>query len=452
MFAALTISHKRTITMDNPKFDQFFAESSKDPEIYTQGFWKILIVDDEQDIHTVIKLAMDEFTYLQKEVIFLDAYTGEEAVKIINENPDIALILLDVVMESDDAGLKLVQHIRNEIKNDKIQIVLWTGQPGKAPKKEVVMSYAINDYKTKTELNDDNIFTTIFASLRAFDAIISLDNFRKTLEEKVIERTNEVVQQKKKITDSIEYALHIQKAMLPAKENIAKICDDYFVFYQPKDIVSGDFYWMLEHNDFIFFAAVDCTGHGVPGAFMSMIGNTLLNETVRDKKITDPKEILEKVNSSLRFTLLQGGDANSAHEDGMEVALIRYDKILNQIHFSGAGHSIIVAKNGETTYIEGNQASIGGIFLRKEKKSFENHKISIDQKTTIYFFSDGFKDQFGGEKNKKYGLKNFESFIHKIQNEPLKKQEELINLEFNNWKGNQKQVDDVMVIGLQFNV
>jgi serine phosphatase RsbU (regulator of sigma subunit) len=437
--------------MEQNDSTNLFAESTFETELETKGIWKILIVDDEKDIHTVIKLAMDEFSYLQKNVVFLDAYSGQEAIEIINQNPDIALVLLDVVMESDDAGLRLVEFIRKEIKNDNIQIVLWTGQPGKAPKKDVVMAYEINDYKTKTELNDDNIFTTVFASLRAFDTIMSLDNFRKTLEDKVVERTNEVVKQKKRITDSIQYALHIQKALLPSEESIKRLTDEFFIFYRPKDIVSGDFFWMLEHDSYIFFAAVDCTGHGVPGAFMSMIGNTLLNETVREKRIYDPSEILETINKSLRFTLLQGGKENSAHEDGMEISLIRYNKKFHHIVFAGAGHSILLAHKDKNIVIEGNPSSIGGIFLHNSDIQFENIEIPIEEETIIYLFSDGYKDQFGGPKIKKYGSKNFENLLSKIKTHSIKKQEQFIAKEFDQWKGDQKQVDDIMVIGLKFN-
>jgi len=436
--------------MERNESIDFFAEPTVEDNLEQNGFWKILIVDDEKDIHTVIKLAMDEFTYLRREVIFLDAFTAEEAIKIINKNPDIALILLDVVMETDDAGLRLVEHIRNKIHNDKIQIILWTGQPGKAPKKDVVTSYAINDYKVKTELTDDNIFTAIFASLRAFDAIISLDNFRKTLEEKVVERTIEVVKQKKRITDSIQYALHIQKALLPSIDTIKKLTKEFFIFYRPKDIVSGDFYWMLEQDDYIFFAAVDCTGHGVPGAFMSMIGNTLLNEIVRERKITEPNEIFQQINKRLRFTLLQGGMENSAHEDGMEIALIRYNKKLHQIIFAGAGQSILIINKENIRFIEGDQTSVGGIFLQNSDLKFKNHKLLLDEDTIVYFFSDGFKDQFGGPKNRKFGLNQFLTFLEKISNKPLYMQENLLAEKFDHWKGEQKQVDDVMVIGLKF--
>lgn len=168
------------------------------------------------------------------------------------------------------------------------------------------------------------------------------------------------------------------------------------------------------------------------------------------KKITEPNEIFQQINNRLSFTLLQGGMENSAHEDGMEIALIRYNKKLNQIIFAGAGQCILIANKQSMRLIEGDQTSVGGIFLQNPDIQFKQHKILIDEETVIYCFSDGFKDQFGGPKNRKFGLKQFLDLLEEISNEPLNIQENLLLEKFGQWKGNQKQVDDVMVIGLKF--
>ncbi len=436
--------------MKNKDFKQLFAPTNSPLTKQNQvQKWKVLIVDDVEDIHTVIRLALGGFFYKKKSIEFIDAYSGTEAKKMLQENPDISLILLDVVMETDNAGLELVKYIRETIQNQFIQIVLWTGQPGKAPKKEVIISYDINDYKTKTELNDDNIFTVVLASLRTFDAITTVESYRQNLEEKVKDRTKEVVQQKKKITDSIKYALHIQNALLPSHKSIEKLTKDYFIYYKPKDIVSGDFYWCTENNDKLYFAAADCTGHGVPGAFMSMIGNTLLNEIIQEHKLSKPSQILKKLNECVKYMLNQGGAKNEANEDGMDITLCCYDKNKRNLTVACANHTAFFIQNNIFSTIEGDPFSIGGIFAVKPNQEFTDHSFSLNDPCKIYMFSDGYKDQFGGEKTRKFSSKRFLDLISSMYKKEFKKQYELIDKTFNNWKGNYKQIDDVMVIGLK---
>jgi len=161
--------------------------------------WQILIVDDEKDIHTVIKLALDDFSFQNKKLHFLDAFSGKEAMEILKENPQIALILLDVVMETNNAGLQLVKHIREELENQFIRIILWTGQAGQAPEREVIEAYEINDYKTKTELTADKLFTVVMAGLRTYQALMTVENYRKNLEKKVKERTLQIEKQKEEL-------------------------------------------------------------------------------------------------------------------------------------------------------------------------------------------------------------------------------------------------------------
>ncbi|MCK4662581.1 MAG: SpoIIE family protein phosphatase [Bacteroidales bacterium] len=430
-------------------FDQLLKDEQKHEAIEQKEQWKVLIVDDEKAIHAVIRLALDDFIFKNKEIQFFVANSAFEAKDILKQNPDIALILLDVVMESNTAGLELVKFIRKELENHFIQIVLWTGQPGQAPKREVIFSYEINDYKTKIELNDDNIFTVVLASLRTYDAIITLESFRQSLEQKVIERTKEVVTQKEKITNSIQYARNIQNAILPSEKAICKITMDYFIFFRPRDIVSGDFYWFSEQNGKLFLAAVDCTGHGVPGAFMSMIGNTLLNEIVNEKKIYTPSKILEKLNASIIYALSQDEKQEHSSDDGMNISLCCIDKTLNEIQISSAIQDVIIINNNEIKTIHGDIYSIGGVLSIKQDAHFTDHIEKIKKGTTIYLFSDGFQDQFNWESKKKFTLKRLKDLL--FENRHLKMQEQYKKLvaAFENWKGDFKQVDDVLVMGIK---
>jgi len=445
---------------EEESFDSLFATEESEETTQQEETWKILIVDDEPDIHSVIKLALDGFTFQDKKISFLDAYSGEEAKKLLADNSDTAVILLDVVMETDDAGLNFVKFIRENLNNQFIRIVLWTGQPGHAPKKEVVLSYEINDYKTKTDLTDENIFTAVLASIRSYNAMMTIESYRQHLEDKVKERTKKIEEQKNKITDSISYAKRIQQSMLPSEKIIKQHFPDSFIFYRPKDIVSGDFYWFSESNsggesdkpsDTIFIAAADCTGHGVPGAFMSMIGNTLLNEIVNSKKIHKPSDILGELNKGVIESLNQRSTDDDVQNDGMDITLCKIDKSKKELQIACANHVLVIINDSGPQVIEGDIYSIGGMFSVLQNPTYTNHVVPFDSNTAIYLFSDGFQDQFGGNENEKYMLSRLHDFFLEQKNQPMEKQLEILKKEFEEWKGNNRQIDDILVMGIKLN-
>jgi len=446
------------MVVDDDNFDSLFAEEGPEQEVQDSGErWKILIVDDEQDIHSVIKLSLDNFIFENKRIQFLDAYSGEQAREILTANSDVALVLLDVVMETDHAGLNFVKFIRETLKNHFIRIVLWTGQPGQAPKKEVVMTYEINDYKTKTDLTDDNIFTAVLSSIRSYNSMMIIEGFRQSLEEKVKERTKTIEEQKNKITDSITYARKIQDSILPSDRIIKNSFPESFVLYKPKDIVSGDFYWVASPetdadgnpNEKIFIAAADCTGHGVPGAFMSMIGKTILSEIVSGKKIFDPSEALQELNKSIIESLNQNNDKDDIQSDGMDITLCQVDYKNKLIKIGCANHIVFIVSGDTIDMIEGDIYSIGGLFTILQKPKFSNHEIKIDRNMMIYIFSDGYQDQFGGEKNQKFMLNKFKELLFSVRNLPMEEQKNVLLEEHLKWRGNTRQIDDILVIGIK---
>ena len=439
--------------MGNDNIFNHLSDSKIKDEITEQKEqWKVLIVDDEKAIHTVIRLALDDFIFKGKNIQFFVADSATNAKKILKQQSDIALILLDVVMETNTAGLDLVKFIREELQNHFIQIVLWTGQPGQAPKREVIFSYEINDYKTKIELNDDNIFTTVLASLRTYNAIITLESFRQSLEQKVIERTKEVVAQKKKITDSILCAQNIQNAILPSEESIIKICNDFFILFKPKDIVSGDFYWIKKIKNCLVIAAVDCTGHGVPGAFMSMLGVALLNEIVRKKEIIQPGQVLNDLREYVKNYLNQTGE-KSKSRDGMDMALCTIDTQSLKMQYAGANNPVYLIrksnlKNDTAGLIELEPDPMPiGIYIKEEQ--FKNNEIQLKPNDCLYFFSDGFIDQFGGKKNNKFMKARFNELLLEIYKKPMPEQKNILEKTFYDWKGSNFQIDDVLVMGIR---
>jgi len=271
--------------------------------------------------------------------------------------------------------------------------------------------------------------------------------------------------QHENITNSITYAQRIQNAMLPHEHSFHQQFPDSFILFKPKDVVSGDFYWFFNVktgsalNDYdaenenasaevaqkIIVAAVDCTGHGVPGAFMSMIAYNLLNMIV-NKNIHEPDLILAELNRSVRFALQQYKNDN---KDGMDMAICSIDKENKVIEYAGAKNPIVIIKDGVLEHIKGDKEPIGGS-QGKSDRIYTKHTIAIDKPTTVYLFSDGFEDQFGGPEGKKFMIKNFKELLLSIHHEPFDKQKALLDKAIEDWKGTkEKQIDDILVMGLR---
>jgi hypothetical protein len=298
-------------------------------------------------------------------------------------------------------------------------------------------------------------YTIYFILLAGLLYSLSILNSRRLkranlrLENKVKIRTEELREQKKKVTDSIEYALQIQKAILPSEETIAEISKDFFIYYSPKDIVSGDFYWHAKSKDFHYYATVDCTGHGVPGGFMSMIGNTLLNELVVHDKVLEPAQVLKAMNSKLQYILNQSDKDTGANSDGMELSLIRIDKKNQVLTISSAMQSVILIENDVIKHIKGDPYEIGDEFLRAKEIEFTQQSFNYDKNCKIYTFTDGFTDQFGGVKKQKFTFGRLKNLLFDINNLPMDTQKEKLEKAFEAWKGDNRQIDDVTIIGIK---
>ncbi|MBC7864096.1 MAG: SpoIIE family protein phosphatase, partial [Bacteroidia bacterium] len=319
-----------------------------------------------------------------------------------------------------------------------------------------------------------------------------LETQKENLEREVKERTAEITEQSlllheknKDITDSINYAQKIQEAILPAKEIKYKLFPKAFVLFQPRDIVSGDFYWFtevkgtppsrtryggqgsemkgretkdegkvmsddpLQHEastNFRIIAAADCTGHGVPGAFMSMIGNAFLNEIVNQKKITKPSEILNLLRENVIHSLKQTG-ADGENKDGMDIALCCFDEANETLQFAGANNPLWIIRKGKCTEYTANKQPIG--FQIGNKTPFTNHEIKIEKGDTCYMFTDGFADQFGGPKGKKFKYRQLQEILISIQDKSMSEQEIILQDAFMKWKGELEQIDDVLLIGVR---
>lgn len=247
------------------------------------------------------------------------------------------------------------------------------------------------------------------------------------------------------ITDSIDYARNIQEAILPPSGKLSSYFTDSFIYYKPKDIVSGDFYWTHEEKDKCFcVAAADCTGHGVPGAFMSLLGFIMLEDSVKSNPDSTPAEVLKEVNTSLMNTLHQDGQ-DTTGKFGMDIAFVKYNIEKKVISFSGAFNPLIVISDGKITEIKADKNSIGTTM----ECAFTDHSIQLKQGDYVYIYSDGYQDQIGGEKRKKFLSYNFKELL--LQISPLSSYEQMEKLEqkHNEWRMDIDQIDDILIIGFK---
>jgi len=329
----------------------------------------------------------------------------------------------------------------------------------------LLSSMVIHD-ENKNIVGYQGIIKDITAKKKAENALIkSLDDLdiankelsvlNETLEEKVKERTLQlrkemglVEAQHKEIKESIQYAKRIQASILPPLQKIKKGLKESFIYYEPKDLVSGDFYWYEKINNKPLFAVVDCTGHGVPGAFMSIIGYTQLNEIVNEGKITDPGVILKELNKRVKMALNQNALNNKNSKDGMELGIISVNYEQSKLEYAGAMRPLYMVKNGDLHIIKGDKYSIGGV--SKHKKEFTTTRINIEKDNCFYLFSDGYPDQFGGPRGKKFMIRHVGEMLKGLAHLPMNEQSVIIKQTIKDWMKDEDQVDDILIAGIKF--
>ncbi len=356
-------------------------------------------------------------------------------------------------------GLGILPNERIQPREDEI------GEMGNALNELIQSMHHTTDFANETGAGN---FNATYKPLSEYDSLghallkmrEGLAENERILEQKVIERTEEVVRQKseienkneeleilyKQVTDSIHYAKRIQEAILPPNHTIAELLPNSFVLYKPKDIVSGDFYWVEKKNNFTYFAAVDCTGHGVPGAFMSLVGHNILKDIIKNTTEITPSEILDKLRDGVVSTL-RVSDSGKQAKDGMDMTLcaINYDTL--ELQYAAAFNPLYIVRGGELILHPANKFPIG-LFIG-EKTNFDNYTIQLQKGDQIYIFSDGYADQFGGPKGKKFMIGNFRKLLTLIASMPIADQKEKLDEVLLTWQGEQEQVDDVLVIGVK---
>jgi serine phosphatase RsbU (regulator of sigma subunit) len=250
----------------------------------------------------------------------------------------------------------------------------------------------------------------------------------------------------KNLTDSLIYAQRIQEALLPSEIYFRKHFQDSFIFFRPKDIVSGDFYWIGEKGDKVFVVAADCTGHGVPGALMSVIGMEIIGKAINEGNIETPSEILAILSRALENTFTSEKNIGSVIRDGMDIGLCQIDKKNRKMIFAGAFFPLYLIRDNSLTEIKGDKISIG---VNPGGILYTDNEIDIMENDIFYVFSDGYVDQFGGSENKKFMYRRFRFLLTKIHSFSVDDQKSILEEEFRAWMGNNVQLDDIMVIGFR---
>ncbi|MEW6468111.1 MAG: tetratricopeptide repeat protein [Bacteroidota bacterium] len=269
---------------------------------------------------------------------------------------------------------------------------------------------------------------------------LELRNIEIELQKNIIEEKN------KDISDSIYYAKQIQSTLLPNPDEIKKVFPEFFIMFRPKNIVSGDFYWFANRGSRVMIAAADCTGHGVPGAFMSMIGIDKLNQAILEINLSKPSDILSSVNLNVKAALKQN-EEHTASRDGMDIALCSFDLQRMRLEFAGANRPLWIVRDGQLLEYSSTKAAVGGI--TSEMQEFINHEVEIRKGDHVYLFSDGYADQFGGDKGKKMMTRNFKKLLVSIYDKAMQSQKDLLEETLDQWKGHIEQLDDILVIGIK---
>lgn len=383
---------------------------------------KVLIVDDTPENISIISSALSN----NKRIA---ATNGHKAIELAQQQkPD--LILLDIVMPGMD-GFEVCRILKSQPETNHIPIIFITAE---SETDSIVKGFDVGgiDYVTKP-INVRELQARVKTQLALKNSMD--DNTRYIAE---IDKRN------RQTTDSINYAYLIQKASLPSKDYLTEILPEHFVYFGPRNIVSGDFYWAQKVNDKTVVIAADCTGHGVPGAFLSMYGISFLNEIILKDKITEPDTILKRMRETVIRTLNRGELTNM--HDGMDMVVLTINSNFSSVDFAGANNPLWILRDNEIMITKGNSMPIGRYIKMDD---FTKHTISLQKNDQLYIFSDGYADQFGGPKNRKLMAKNFRNKLVEFSSFTMEVQKTKLLDFFADWKQEEEQIDDTLIISIK---
>lgn len=376
--------------------------------VITRGEWDDLFIEDT--LNTPDILLLNEPCQL---------FTEEKIEQSINSKP------FPVIIFSE---------IENNYKTINSGAILFVQKPFV----DYVVCSAIKSALNLKKILDSNIKKEIEIRKKNEEIQLQMEN--------TIKHRDIISRQNKEIMADIRYASRIQQAILPRLEYIGELFTEYFILHQPKSHVSGDFYWVSTHQNKKILAVGDCTGHGLSGALLHMLGAVYLNDIIVEEKFDTASDILNQLRDRIMKSLKQTGVSGEA-QDGLDIALCIIDKEKNELQFSGANNPLYIVRNNELTEIRGDRMPVG-IHINFDQP-FTNHIIEISENDQIYLFSDGYADQFGGPKGKKFRYKQFKELLIEISSKPLDIQKEILNNVHDQWRGSSEQIDDILVFGLK---
>ncbi|MEN8230235.1 MAG: SpoIIE family protein phosphatase [Bacteroidota bacterium] len=410
--------------------------------IYTNPIYSILYIDEEERNLISFKSAFGQDYHIYTST------SGKAGLELM-EQKTIQLAITDQGLP-DMNGIQFLEKIL--ILYPDCMRMIMTKVDDKDAIIQAVNRGHIYRYVSKP-WNRDDLKLSIDSAMEVYNLKIQnrnlinyLKDAKRTLEQKVLERTREIDQQRKNITDSIQYASRIQKALMLPSEELEQLMPSHFVMNKPKDIVSGDYYWVSNKSDRLIIAVADCTGHGVPGAFMSILGINFLNEIVNNLDTPHANDILNELREHIIKILGQTGQRDEARE-GIEMALCVVDFTNKVVQFSGAFRPMYLISEGELNVINGDRMPIG--FYEEEKKSFSNREVPFKENDIIYLFTDGYVDQIGGLERKTFKSVRFKKLLKEISHKPLKEQRSILMEEHEIWRAGQEQIDDILILGVE---
>ena len=355
------------------------------------------------------------------------------------EMHELYILMKDSLKNIENNKLIIKQNLQKEYEKMTLADSLLTAEGKKVTDAEIETHKAqINQEQTKRYALYGGLAIVILFGVLMFNRFLVSQKKNSLIQEQ-----KEIVQKKnKEILDSINYAKRIQSAILPASDTINQHLKDNFILYKPKDIVAGDFYWLEIKNGKTLFAVADCTGHGVPGAMISVVCNNGLNRSVREHGLTDPGKILDKTREIVIQEFSKSGEEEMA--DGMDISLCSIEG--NKMQWAGANNPLWIIRKGELLETLPNRQPIGNYPF---SKPFLTHEITLEKEDRLYLFSDGFPDQFGGVKGKKYKVKNLKKLLISISHNPMNDQQRILNTVFEEWRADFEQIDDICILGLK---
>ncbi len=390
------------------------------------------VIESENKYRKIIEEAGDTlytsdaqgmFTYINKRVTILTEYSSEELV-----GKHFSILIAPEWQERVRRSYQ--EQFKNKAHESIIEFLIHT----KTGKEKWVEQVGIMEMEK--------------GWVKGFQCVVRDITERKKANLLLAEQKKIIEQKNKDILDSINYAKRIQNAIFPPEELVKELVPQSFVLFKPKDIISGDFYWVEKFDNKTYIAAVDCTGHGVPGALMSIVGYNLLSKSINEHEHTKPSEILYELSNGINKTLRQSIES-SGIKDTMDIALCSIDRESNTLEFAGAYNSLYLIRKGELIEIPADRFPIG-VFLSGKLQEFTNHEMQVEKGDTIYLFSDGYPDQFGGPKGKKLKYKGFKEILLSVQHLPMNEQKNALNKTIEEWKWmSEEQTDDILIIGVR---